>query len=160
MGALHSWRTRRRSLALRPLMLRSMSNRASMRLTASSATGEIAGAFFARRALLRLRNAAAQTRIVSETRIRQDPRKSARPFKGIIFPNVSEFESYMPSQAVRSLWDVWSICRLANPHRDADAAGVHARCLPAAGKFTRVGRRERNLSSRRGPRYSPRLLMT
>jgi hypothetical protein len=73
-----------------------------MRLTASSATGEIAGAFFARRALLRLRNAAAQTRIVSETRIRQDPRKSARPFKGIIFPDVSEFESYMPSHAVGS----------------------------------------------------------
>jgi hypothetical protein len=34
--------------------------------------GEIAGAFFARRALLRLRNAAAQTRIVSAARIRLD----------------------------------------------------------------------------------------
>jgi hypothetical protein len=30
-------------------------------------------------------------------RIRQDHRKSARPFKGIIFPDVSEFESYMPT---------------------------------------------------------------
>ena len=29
-------------------------------------------------------------------------RKSARPFKGIIFPDVSEFESYMPSHAVVS----------------------------------------------------------
>jgi len=102
MGALHSWRTRRRSSALRPLMLRSMSNRASMRLTASSATGEIAGAFFARRALLRLRNAAAQTRIVSAARIRLDSGKFVRPFKQIICGDISEFESHMPSQAVRS----------------------------------------------------------
>ena len=28
----------------------------------------------------------------------------ARPFEGIIFPDVSEFESYMPSHAV------WSLC--------------------------------------------------
>jgi hypothetical protein len=42
---LCSLRTRRRSSALRPLMSRSMSNSASMRLTASSAIGEIAVAF-------------------------------------------------------------------------------------------------------------------
>src|SRR5262249_2309178 len=30
--------------------------------------------------------------------------KSVRPFKGIFCVDVSEFESYMPSQAVRSLW--------------------------------------------------------
>jgi hypothetical protein len=42
---LCSLRTRRRSSALRPLMSRSMSNSASMRLTASSAIGEIAAAF-------------------------------------------------------------------------------------------------------------------
>ena len=52
---------------------------------------------------LRLPTAAAQTRIVSGARIRLDLRKSARPFKGIIFPDVSEFESYMPSHAVGSL---------------------------------------------------------
>ena len=40
-GALCSCRTRRRSSALRPLMSRSMSNSRSMRLTASSAIGEI-----------------------------------------------------------------------------------------------------------------------
>ena len=50
-GVLCSWRTRRRSSALRPLMSRSISNSASMRLTASSATGEIAVAVFPRRAL-------------------------------------------------------------------------------------------------------------
>ena len=50
-GLLFSWRTRSRSSALRPLMSRSMSNSASKRLTASSAIGEIAAAFFPRRAL-------------------------------------------------------------------------------------------------------------
>jgi hypothetical protein len=50
---------------------------------------------------LRLRNAAAQTRIVSAARIRLDSRKFVRPFKQIICGDVSEFESHMPSQAVR-----------------------------------------------------------
>jgi hypothetical protein len=50
-GPLCSLRTRRRSSALRPLMSRSMSNSGAMRLTASSAIGEIAAAFFPRRAL-------------------------------------------------------------------------------------------------------------
>jgi hypothetical protein len=52
---------------------------------------------------LRPRTAAAQTRIVSVARIRLDPRKSVRPFKGIICRDISEFESYMPRQAVGSL---------------------------------------------------------
>jgi hypothetical protein len=47
------------------------------------------------------RNVAAHTRMVSVARIRLDFRKSARPFKGIICGDVSEFESYMPSHAVR-----------------------------------------------------------
>ena len=47
------------------------------------------------RAELRLPTAAAQKRIVSVARIRQDLRKSARVVKGIIIPDVSEFESYM-----------------------------------------------------------------
>jgi hypothetical protein len=46
--------------------------------------------------------AAAQTRMVSVARIRLDPRKSVRPFKGIICDDISEFEFYMPSQPVRS----------------------------------------------------------
>src|SRR6266478_7752105 len=49
---------------------------------------------------LRLLDAAAQTRIVSKARIRLDSRKSVRSFKGIICNDISEFESYMPSQAV------------------------------------------------------------
>jgi hypothetical protein len=34
------------------------------------------------------------------------PRKSARPSKGIICDDISEFESHMPSHAVGSLWRV------------------------------------------------------
>src|SRR6266508_4010511 len=49
---------------------------------------------------------AAQTRIVSAARIRLDPRKSVRPFKGIICGDISEFESFMASHAVRSLSDI------------------------------------------------------
>ena len=52
---------------------------------------------------LRFPHAAAQTRIVSVARIRLDSRKSVRPFKGIFCADVSEFESRMPSQPVRSL---------------------------------------------------------
>src|SRR5262249_25388674 len=49
-------------------------------------------------------HAAAQTRIVSVAGIRLDSRKSVRPFKGIFCADISEFESHMPSHAVRSLW--------------------------------------------------------
>src|SRR5262249_49002117 len=59
---------------------------------------------------LRIPGDAAQKRMVSVAGIRLDPRKSARPFKGIIFPDVSEFESYMPSQSVR-LCGLCSGCR-------------------------------------------------
>jgi len=45
---------------------------------------------------------AARTRIVSAAGIRLDPWKSVRPFKGIFCYDVSEFEYYMPSQAVVS----------------------------------------------------------
>src|SRR6516165_8723560 len=57
-----------------------------------------------RRPELRIPDVAAQTRIVSVAGIRLDHRKSVRPFKGIFCHDISEFESYMPSQAVRSLW--------------------------------------------------------
>jgi hypothetical protein len=46
-------------------------------------------------------SAAAQTRIVSRATIRLDSRKSMRSFKEIICDDISEFESFMPSQAVR-----------------------------------------------------------
>ena len=36
------------------------------------------------------------------------PRKSVRPFKGIICDDISEFESHMPSHAVRSLWLIYA----------------------------------------------------
>src|SRR6516225_7528306 len=39
---------------------------------------------------------------------------------------------------------------MANPGRDADAAFMQPRCLPVTRTFTRVGRRERSLSSRMG----------
>jgi hypothetical protein len=55
--------------------------------------------------------AAAQPRIVSKAKIRLNSRKSVRSFKGIICVDISEFESYMPSHAVRSLSDVTG-CRL------------------------------------------------
>jgi hypothetical protein len=48
-------------------------------------------------------NVAAQTRMVSVTRIRLDFWESERPFKGIICDDISEFESYHLSHAVRSL---------------------------------------------------------
>src|SRR5262245_21912884 len=41
-------------------------------------------------------------RIVSVAGIRAGSRESARPFKGIFCDDVSEFESYVPSQPVRS----------------------------------------------------------
>src|SRR5919201_512432 len=53
---------------------------------------------------LRIPGAAAQTRVVSVARIRLGPRESVRSFKGIICLDISEFESYMPSHAVCSLW--------------------------------------------------------
>jgi len=46
---------------------------------------------------------------VSKARIRLDSRKSVRSFKGIICVDISEFESYMPSHAVGSLWRVYPV---------------------------------------------------
>src|SRR5436190_14023381 len=52
---------------------------------------------------LRIWNAAAQTRMVSVARIRLDFWKSVRRLKWILPDDISEFESHMPSHAVRSL---------------------------------------------------------
>jgi hypothetical protein len=60
---------------------------------------------------LRIPNAAAQTRMVSMAGIRLRTRESARPFKGIICDDISEFESDMPSHAV---WSVWAMSGLRN----------------------------------------------
>jgi hypothetical protein len=60
---------------------------------------------------------AAQTRIVSAAGIRLDHRKSVRAFKGIFCNNISEFESYMPSHAVGSLWRVYPVHGLCEQRR-------------------------------------------
>jgi hypothetical protein len=57
--------------------------------------------------------AAAQTRMVSRAGIRLRSRESARSFKGIFCRDVSEFESFMPSHAVWSLWVGCGIMRRA-----------------------------------------------
>jgi len=49
---------------------------------------------------LRIPNAAIKNAKVSVARIRVHSWRSVRPFKEIICGDVSEFESYMPSQAV------------------------------------------------------------
>ena len=66
-----------------------------------------------------------------------------------------------PLSAVAELRNTQTLSRkrMANPGRDADAAIVHAPYLPAAGKFPRLGGRERSVSSRLGPLYSPRFPM-
>ena len=66
---------------------------------------------------LRIPGAAAQTRVVSLAGIRLDSRKSVRPFKGIICADVSEFESYMSSHAVGSLWRVYPVHGLCEQRR-------------------------------------------
>ena len=48
-----------------------------------------------------------------------------RPFKGIICADVSEFESYMPSQAVPSLWGIPSLQKyMRHPRGFASRHGV------------------------------------
>src|SRR6516165_7262776 len=69
---------------------------------------------------------AARTRIASVAGIRLDHRKSVRSFKGIICVGISEFESYMPSHAVGSLWGD------GDPKRLAAFCGPRARRESAA----------------------------
>jgi hypothetical protein len=67
---------------------------------------------------LRITGAAAQTRMVSVARIRLVSRKSTRLFKGIICDDISEFESHMPSQAVRSLGAMFRSQKFARHSRE------------------------------------------
>ena len=71
---------------------------------------------------LRIPNAAAQTRVVSMAAIRLGSWESVRAFKGIIYDDISEFESYMPSHAVGSLWRVYPV-RGARLHSAARTSG-------------------------------------
>jgi hypothetical protein len=52
---------------------------------------------------VRIPNAVPQTRMVSGCDIQLNRRKSARLFKRVLWDNISEFESDLPSQAVGSL---------------------------------------------------------
>src|SRR5262249_21957453 len=88
---------------------------------------------------LRIATAAAQTGTVSEARIRPDSWKSVRLFKGIICDDISKFESYMPSHAVRSLWLIYGTSknarhstRLARLKRARPRAGI--RGVPCCGR--------------------------
>src|SRR5215831_20856940 len=68
---------------------------------------------------------AARTRIVSAAGIRLDHRKSARPFKGIFCDDISEFESYIASQAVGSLWTMSGSRELAVARLRPRRCGVY-----------------------------------
>src|SRR5690349_9268373 len=81
----------------------------------------------------RIRNAAAQRRIVSKARIRLDSRKSARSFKAIICVHISEFESCMPSHAVGLRAGTNALTRTQRP------SGLHAySCADAKMNFLQL----------------------
>jgi hypothetical protein len=68
---------------------------------------------------LRIRSAAAQTRIVSVAESRLDLRKSVGPFKGIFCDDISEFESDHPSHAVGSLRALLALANGGSPCPEA-----------------------------------------
>src|SRR5215472_14510155 len=79
--------------------------------------------------------AAAQTRTVSVARIRLVSRKSPRLFKGIICDDISEFESHMPSHAVRSLWLIYGTSKNA---RHSTRLARLKRARPRAGAWRTI----------------------
>src|SRR5262249_25620485 len=90
---------------------------------------------------LRIPGAAAQTRVVSMVGIRLGSWESVRAFKGIICDDISEFESYMPSHAVGSLWRVYpSSC---------SSHSVACRPFVVLGSVSvcRIGQRKRHFGS-------------
>src|SRR5215471_17663053 len=99
---------------------------------------------------LRILAAAAQTRVVSMAGIRLGSWESARAFKGIICVDVSEFESYMPSHGVGSLWGRRDRsapqCRLL--HGRTRLAHHHVQCRQPHRK---IGERLERGISRRSP---------
>jgi hypothetical protein len=72
---------------------------------------------------LRITGVAAQTRMVSVARIRLVSRKSPRLFKGIIYDDISEFESHMPSHAVKSLCAVSGLVKTSGAVESAERSG-------------------------------------
>src|SRR5262245_63837218 len=77
---------------------------------------------------------AARTRIVSAAGIRLDHRKSARPFKGIFCDDISEFESYIASHAVRSR-SLWLIYGTSKNSRHSTRLARLKRARPRAGAW-------------------------
>jgi hypothetical protein len=75
---------------------------------------------------------AAQTRIVSAARIRLDSGKSVRSFKAIICGDISEFESYMLSHAV---WSLWAMSGLRNYAQQRSGSELPARTLGRENAF-------------------------
>jgi hypothetical protein len=61
-----------------------------------------------------------------------DHEKSVRPFKGIFCRDISEFESYMPSHAVRSLWLIYGTSKNA---RHSTRLARLKRARPRAGAW-------------------------
>jgi len=89
--------------------------------------------------------AAAQTRVVSLGGIRLRSWESARVFKGIICADVSEFESYMPSHAVGSLWRVYPVCVFALFRRGRKCRQIPSQLAQVPGKvLSRSRRRSRH----------------
>ena len=71
-----------------------------------------------------------------------DHEKSVRPFKGIFCRDISEFESYMPSHAVRSLWLIYGTSKNAR-----HSTRLAAPALPEAtvsGQFEQIFGRKQN----------------
>jgi hypothetical protein len=115
-----------------------------------------------RRSELRVPGIAAQTRMVSLARIRLVSRKSPRIFKRIICDDVSEFESYMPSHAVRSrrvtlLRDRPRQCRVSSLTAGAAAAWPLAARAQQPVKIFRIGYLKSHARlTRSGSRSAPR----
>jgi hypothetical protein len=92
------------------------------------------------RSELHFPEAAAQTRIVSVARIRLDSRNLSDLSKGIACRDISEFESYHPSQPVWSLWTMsaWQEYprhfRKLAPHRRVSKAQF-SEFTAASGRF-------------------------
>src|SRR5438105_1059803 len=71
------------------------------------------------------RSGEAHTRIVSAARIRLDPPKSTRLFKGLICSDICEFESYHPSHAVWSLWEMSGLRNYAQQRPCSECRRLH-----------------------------------
>src|SRR5262249_40471488 len=92
--------------------------------------------------------------------------ESVRPFKEIIWSNVSEFESHMPSQLVASLWSISGPQKYARHARELDGRRAVSNTwlsqfLASTGQFwASVSGRHFSISVWRGQRPGSRSLET